>query len=190
MPTPVLHVIAGPNGAGKSTFQRSVLAPSTLEFVNADHIAAQRWPDAEAAHAYDAASLAEQRRAELLDEHTSFVAETVFSHESKVELLRRASEAGYIVVLHVILVSEALAVARVEHLVANGGHFVPEDKIRSRHRRLWSHVARAAGIADETIVYDNSSATNPYKVVAAYRSGSPVRQPTWPPWAPTELVNL
>ena len=190
MATPVLHVIAGPHGVGKSTFQRSVLAPSTLEFVNADHIAAARWPGAEAEHAYDAARLAEQRRAELLAEHTSFVAETVFSHESKVELLRRASQAGYIVVLHVILVSEALAVARVEHRVANGGHFVPEDKIRSRHRRLWSRVAQAAGIADETIVYDNSSATNPYKIVAVYRSGSPVGQPMWPRWAPTELVAI
>ena len=117
------------------------------------------------------------------------MAETVFSHESKVELLRRASQAGYIVVLHVILVPEALAVARVEHRVANGGHFVPDDKIRSRHRRLWSHVAQAAGIADETIVYDNSSATIPYRVVAVYRPGSPVRRPKWPVWVHAELVN-
>lgn len=189
MPTPVLQVIVGPNGAGKSTFQRSVLAPSTLEFVNADHIAAQRWPGAEEERSYDAARLAEQRRTELLAERRSFVTETVFSHESKVDLLRRASQAGYFVVLHIIVISEALAVERVVHRVANGGHSVPEDKIRSRHRRLWSHVARATNIADETVVYDNSSAANPFKIVATYRLGKPVRQPTWPPWAPAELVN-
>lgn len=190
MPTPVLHVIAGPNGAGKSTFHRSVLAPSTLEFDNADHVAAQLWPGAEEERSYDAARLAEQRRAELLAERRSFVAETVFSHESKVDLLRRASQAGYIVVLHIIIISEALAVERVVHRVANGGHSVPEDKVRSCHRRLWSHVAQAAGIADETVVYDNSSATSPFKIAATHRSGKPVRQPRWPHWAPAELVNL
>ena len=190
MPTPVLHVIAGPNGAGKSTFQRSVLTLPTFEFVNADHIAARLWPGAEEERSYDAARLAEQRRAELVAERTSFVAETVFSHESKVDLLRRASQAGYIVVLHVIIVSEELSVARVEHRVAGGGHSVPEDKVRSRHRRLWSHVAQAIGIADETIVYDNSSATKPFRIVAAYRSGKSVQQSGWPRWAPAELVNL
>ncbi|MDE0135279.1 MAG: AAA family ATPase [Acidimicrobiaceae bacterium] len=190
MPTPVLHVIVGPNGAGKSTFHRSVLAPSALEFVNADNIAARLWPGEEEERSYDAARLAEERRTDLLSERRSFVAETVFSHESKVDLLRRASEAGYVVVLHVIMISEALAVERVAHRVANGGHSVPEDKIRSRHRRLWSHVARAAGIADETVVYDNSSASSPFKIVATYRSGKPARPPTWPPWAPAEFVNL
>lgn len=189
MPTPVLHVIVGPNGAGKSTFQRSVLAPTTLEFVNADHIAARQWPGEEEERSYDAARLAEQRRSELLAERRSFVAETVFSHESKIDLLRSASTAGYIVMLHVVIISEALAVERVAHRVANGGHTVPEDKIRSRHRRLWRHVAQAVDIADETIVYDNSSASSPFNIVATYRSGKLVRPPAWPHWAPAELVN-
>ena len=184
MSTPVLHAIAGPNGAGKSTFQRSVLAPSTLEFVNADHIAARLWPGTEPAHAYDAARLAEERRDELLGERTSFVAETVFSRESEADLVRRASRAGYVVVLHIVAVSEELAVERVKHRVANGGHSVPEDKVRSRHRRLWNHFAQAARIADKTFVYDNSSAQNPYRIVATYRAGALVSPPTWPGWAP------
>ena len=187
---PELHVIAGPNGAGKSTFYAHILSPGGVEFVNADQIAAQRWPGAEEERSYDAALLAEQRRAELLAERRSFVAETVFSHESKVDLLRRASEAGYIVVLHIIVVPEELTVARVRKRVEHGGHTVPEDKIRSRYRRLWSHIARAASIADEAVVYDNSSASSPFKIVATYRSGKLVRQPTWPTWAPAELVNL
>ena len=190
MSTPVLHVIAGPNGAGKSTFQRSVLAPSTLEFVYVGRIAARLWPGTEPAHAYDAARLAEQRRDELLAERASFVAGTVFSHESEVDFVRRASRAGYVVVLLIIAVSEELAVERVRHPVANGGHSVPEDKVRSRHRRLWNHVAQAARIADETIVYDNSSAQNPYRTVATYRAGALVGPSTWPGWAPAELVTL
>lgn len=189
MPTPVLHVVAGPNGAGKSTFVERVLAPSNLEFVNADQIAARRWPGAEAEHGYDAAELAERRREELLRDRKSFVAETVFSHQSKVDLIRRASQAGYVVVLHIVIVPEDFAVARVEDRVANGGHSVPEDKIRSRHRRLWGHLAEAIGIADEARVYDNTSARKPFKPAALFRNGTLAQQPRWPTWAPTELVS-
>ena len=117
------------------------------------------------------------------------MAETVFSHESKVDLVRRASRAGYIVVLHLIIVPEDLAVARVGDRVANGGHAVPEDKIRSRHNRLWRHVAEAIGIADQAHVYDNTSAKSPFKPVAIYRAGTLVQQPRWPAWTPTELMN-
>ena len=117
------------------------------------------------------------------------MAETVFSHESKVDLVRRASRAGYIVVLHLIVVPEDLAVARVGDRVANGGHAVPEDKIRSRHNRLWRPVAEAIGIADQAHVYDNTSAKSPFKPVAMYRAGTLVQQPRWPAWAPTELLS-
>ena len=190
MTSPVLHVIAGPNGAGKTTFVERVLAPSSLEFVNADRIAAERWPDDPGEHAYQAAQMAEQRREQLIQAHRSFVAETVFSHESKVGLVRNASRSGYIVVLHVVIVPEDFAVARVEDRVSNGGHAVPEDKIRSRHRRLWGHVAAAVRIADQSHVYDNTSASTPFRLVAQYRNGLLVRQSGWPAWAPPELLNL
>ena len=104
---PVLHVLAGPNGAGKSTFYDRVLRPTThLPFVNADMIAADRWPDDAAVHAYEAAEIASQVRDGLVAERRSFVAETVFSHDSKVDFVRRARAAGYQVTLHVLLVPE------------------------------------------------------------------------------------
>lgn len=187
---PVLHVIAGPNGAGKSTFKHSVLAQSTLEFVNADEIAARLWPGNEAEHAYEAASLAAQRRYELLSINSSFVTETVFSHESKVDLVRRASQLGYLVVLHVILLPEELSVARVAVRSELGGHDVPEDKIRSRHRRLWQFIVEATRIADQTHIYDNSKAATPFEPVAQFHEGLLLRDPAWPRWAPPELTSL
>lgn len=187
---PELHAIAGPNSAGKSTFFEYILSPSGVEFINADQIAARLWPGVEEERSYDAARLAEWRRAELLAERKSFVTEAVFSHESKVELLRRASRAGYTVLLHIIVVPEELTVARVRKRVEGGGHTVPEDKIRSRYRRLWKHVAGGVRIADDAYVCDNSSASSPFKIVATYRSGKSAQQTMWPNWAPTELVNL
>ena len=82
---PVLYVIAGPNGAGKTSLYESTLALwSSLEFVNADRIAVERWPGSELEHAYESSRLAALRRGELFAQRKSFAAETVFSHESKV----------------------------------------------------------------------------------------------------------
>lgn len=77
MSTPVLHVLAGPNGAGKSTFVHRVLVPVTrLPFINADEIAAERWPGEEAEHAYAASEAAAGARSELLEQRSSFITET------------------------------------------------------------------------------------------------------------------
>jgi predicted ABC-type ATPase len=188
VPDPVLHVIAGPNGAGKTTFYVAVLGPVThLDFVNADVIAAERWPDAQVEHAYDAAKVAADERSRRIEARRSFATETVFSHESKVALLREARDAGYRVVLHVVLIPEELAVARVVDRVANGGHDVPEDKVRARFTRLWRHLREAIAQADEAHVYDNTSAAGPFRLVASYADGRVVGSPRWPSWTPADL---
>ena len=188
---PVLHVLAGPNGAGKTTFYERVLQPATgLPFVNADVIAARRWPHAAAMHGHEAAQLAAAERARRIADRRSFVAETVFSHESKLQLIRDANDAGFHVTLHVVLIPEELAVARVVDRVANGGHHVPENKIRERYRRLWSLIAEAITLAEQAIVYDNTTATSPFRLVATFVDGRPVDQPTWPKWTPSELTDL
>lgn len=186
---PVLHVVAGPNGAGKSTFYDKVLHPRTgLPFVNADLIAAEHWPGEAAAHAYEAAALAEQARDQLIAERQSFVAETVFSHPSKVDLVQRAHDGGYHVTLHVLLVPEDGAVARVADRVANDdGHDVPEDKIRSRYQRLWEYVAAAIAIADTSYVYDNASSERAFRRIATYLDGALVGDADWPTWTPLAL---
>lgn len=188
-PDPVLHLIAGPNGAGKTTFYGTVLGPVThLDFVNADAIAADRWPGAEVEHAYEAAALAAEDRARRIAARQSFATETVFSHESKVALLRDAVQAGYRVILHVVLIPEELAVARVVDRVANGGHAVPEDKVRARFGRLWRHVRDAIAVVDEARVYDNSRAGEPFRLVASYLNGRVIGSPEWPSWAPPDLL--
>ncbi|HUP73884.1 MAG TPA: zeta toxin family protein [Acidimicrobiales bacterium] len=190
MSDPVLHVLAGPNGAGKSAFFEYVLGPAThLEFVNADEIAAQRWPDDPIYKSYDAALLASARRMALIEAGTSFITETVFSHDSKLDLVRSAIDAGYLVSLHVILVPEALAVARVASRVVLGGHDVPEHKIRQRYVRLWPLVVAAIGVVGNTIVYDNSRASDPFRIAARFDHGSLIGEPEWPPWAPDVLVS-
>lgn len=111
----------------------------------------------------------------LLQQRTSFVTETVFSHPSKVELVRASQETGYRVILHVVVVPEDVAALRVAHRVRRGGHAVPEEKTRERYRRLWPLVAQARQLADQTFVYDNGSATEPYRLMASYERGARAR---------------
>ena len=185
-----LDLVVGPNGAGKSTFIAFTLAPLLPRsvLVNADEIARRRWPDDPAAHAYDAARIAANTRAKLIEAGVAFIAETVFSHPSKLDLVRSAHDAGYVIALHVMLVPEGLAVERVKRRVRHGGHDVPESKIRERHRRLWQVVADAIDIADTATIYDNSRLDGP-RIVAQLTAGTVIGAPTWPAWAPEELFR-
>ena len=186
--SPDLYLLAGPNGAGKTTFYERVLAATGLDFVNADRIAALRWPGDEVAHAYEAAAEAAAVRERYLAGRRSFITETVFSHRSKVELVTRAVEAGYRVHLRVLIVPVDLAVARVAQRVLEGGHDVPEAKIRQRHERLWAHVAEAIDLAYETRVYDSSGQRGrDFVEVARYQYAAVLGETRWPGWAPSEL---
>ncbi len=186
-----LDLVVGPNGAGKSTFVELVLAPNrpNVTFVNADVIAAQRWPEDPGAHAYEAADVAAQTRSRLLEMGEPFIAETVFSHPSKLELLDDALGRSYLTRLHVLLVPEELAVQRVAFRVASGGHDVPEAKIRERYGRLWPLVALGIAKADVAHVWDNSRFDGPQEV-ALFAGGMPIGACRWPSWTPGDLSRL
>lgn len=183
-----LDLVVGANGAGKSTFVALTLAhllPESL-FVNADEIAKQRRPEDPASHSYDAARIAAETRSRLIRAGKSFIAETVFSHPSKLELVSDAHEHGYTVALHAVMIPEGLAIERVRHRVQAGGHDVPEDKIRQRYQRLWTLAATAIRRCDLATVYDNSSIRGP-RIVAQFTDGDLVGAASWPNWTPAGL---
>jgi predicted ABC-type ATPase len=188
---PVLHLIVGANGSGKSTFFDRELGPLLrLPFVNADLIAKERWPEEAEQRSYEAAALASALRSSYIEKRWSFVAETVFSHPSKLDLITDARANGFLVTLHVLLIPEELSVVRVGLRVKHGGHSVPEEKIRGRYARLWTNVASAIEMVDEAVVYDNTNDVAPFRVVARYRSGHLVTSTTWPTWTPGPLRTV
>jgi predicted ABC-type ATPase len=185
-----LDLVVGPNGAGKSTFVRFTLAhavPASV-FVNADEIARREWPTDPVGHSYDAAALAAETRRRLIEARRPFIAETVFSHPSKLALINDARTAGYYVALHVLMVPAALAVARVRARVAVGGHDVPTAKITERYQRLWDLVARAVAVADAASFWDNARRDGP-ALVAVFEDGFIIGNPSWPDWTPTPLAT-
>jgi predicted ABC-type ATPase len=189
--TASLDLVAGPNGAGKTTFVTRTLAhqlPPGIAFVNADQIARSVWPDDPDAHAYEAAQIAQDTRDRLIDTGRSFIAETVFSHPSKLKLIDEAKAHGFIVVLHVLMVpSVDTSIARVARRAAAGGHDVPDRKVRDRWERVWPLLAQAALQADEANIYDNS-AHHAVQIVKV--NLGQVTSARWPDWTPPALREM
>lgn len=182
---PVLYVLAGPNGAGKSTFYEQVLKPKVqAPFINADIIQKTELSDQSMAGAYAAAALAAQRRAEYLTQKNSFVTESTFSHPSKLELLQQARAAGFIImVFHVGIADAELSVRRVALRVTEGGHDVPEDKIRQRFARNKALIRQAVLQADLGLVYDNSQLNRKPELLFSFQRGQLSQHVASMPWA-------
>ncbi len=193
---PYFHLLAGPNGAGKSTLYKALLAQGLVdaacEFVNADlyerdHLQHITQPQARS----DAArTWADARRAALLTEGQSFASETVFSHESKLQLIRSAQQAGFVVALYVVALDDPQRLlARVHQRVREGGHPVAPGKILSRYPHTLTHLAQAVQLADVAYVYDARDIEDGGPWLAAICAQGQVVQrfEPLPPWVQTLL---
>lgn len=185
---PSLVLLAGPNGVGKSTLYQTRVAPSFAgPFVNADLIQRDELQDASPSASYRAAEIAAERRASLLDARKSFATETVFSHPSKLDIIADARARGYIIiVMHVGVDDPDLAVARVRGRTEEGGHDVPEDKIRARYDRGQPLIRQAVLRADRGMVFDNSKLNESPRLVLLFASARLVQaEPLLPDWVLT-----
>lgn len=160
---PTMIVLAGPNGAGKSTFYQVRVAPSFAgPFINADIIQREELRDPSPEASYEAAQIGTSRRTEYIEQGRDFVTETVFSHPSKLELIDEARAGGFtVIVMHVGINTPELSVARVGARVKEGGHIVPEEKIRTRYTRGAPFIRAAILKADRGMVFDNSCLNQP-----------------------------
>jgi len=185
-------LLAGPNGAGKSTLYRALISNGdigkALEFVNAD-----LYEQSHLQHIADlqkrsevARDWADDRREALLNAKTSFVSETVFSHESKLALITQAQAIGFNVVLHIVSVDDPQSLlARVSQRVREGGHNVPAQRILDRYPRTMANLKRAVRLADLAFVYDAAEAERGAHLLVAICEGD---KTTWvekklPAWA-------
>ncbi len=80
------------------------------------------------------------------------------SSPDKVDLMRRAREAGFRVYLYYIATADpAINSSRVQSRVNSGGHDVPEDKIVSRYYRSLDLLYDAIRNSNRAYVFDNST---------------------------------
>jgi predicted ABC-type ATPase len=174
---PVLTIFAGPNGSGKTTLRNQFVKDgyNLGDYVNADDILA-RWPylvpdfTSQQDREVWAFNEAERQRQALLDGGEAFSFETVFSHESKLDFMRKARDAGYFIrLLFVATDSPDLNVARVSKRVRDGGHDVDTRKVLARYKRTLTLLPLAMEQADHAVLFDNSG-TSMRAVVALMRS--------------------
>lgn len=94
----------------------------------------------------------------LVEQGVQFSFETVFSHSSKLALMRRAKEAGFKVYLYFIATNSAeINVDRVRIRVDGGGHHVPREKIVERYGRSLKQLLPAIDLSYHAFVFDNST---------------------------------
>jgi len=158
--SPRVVVFAGPNGAGKSTHAEAILSTLGIDtFVNADFIArglAGRHTDTVA---ITAGRIMLKRLRDLAEAGQDFAFESTLSSRTFLPFLRRLKSHGYHVAIYFFaLRSSRLAVRRVRHRVALGGHDVPaEVVIRRFGRSLHNFSNLYTEVADEWMMFDNSS---------------------------------
>lgn len=145
-----LMVFAGPNGSGKSTITKRIEIIG--DYVNADLIAKYL-------HCSDqeAADKADMTREKLLSLHHDFTFETVLSKQNKIDLMLRAKQQGYReTCIYVLTCDPEINVRRVEQRAADGGHYVPPEKVKARYYRAMHLLPQLLLICDELYIFDNS----------------------------------
>lgn len=180
-----LWVLAGGNGAGKTSFYNLYLAKYGIKFVNADLIAKDIDPKNPEGISYHAATVAAKIREDLISQGVSFCFETVFSHESKIDLIAQAKANGYkIILVYLHLFDSSLNEARVKQRVSEGGHSVPAEKIHSRIPRTMKHIKTALSIVDEARILDNSLRDDPFQQIIVMKAGNcEAKTDPLPEWA-------
>jgi len=158
---PELIVIAGPNGSGKTSITRKFLHHEWAEgtiYINPDLVANDMFGDWNSQNAVlKAANYCAELREQCLRDKVSFVFETVFSAEDKIDFLIRAKEAGFFIRVFFISTSHpSINASRIAKRVMEGGHDVPIRKIISRYTKSIENCVTIAPLVDRLYVYDNS----------------------------------
>jgi len=139
----------------------------------------------EAVTSYTMALFANFLQDRFIDRGESFSQETVFSHPSKLEALRRAKACGYRTYLYFIAtVSPSINIGRVANRHAQGGHDVPAEKIKSRYGRSIGQLMQALPFLSRAFVFDNTGAEmdylGQYEAEAGWTFSRPVENlPRW-----------
>jgi len=159
-------VLAGTNGAGKSSLMGAMLLHQGVEYFNPDH-AAQRILSANPGISQvEANSAAWHEGNRLLEraivERLSLAFETTLGGKTIANLLDQALSEGIEVrVWYVGLEGVERHIARVRSRVAQGGHDIPEERIRERYIQSRLNLIRLLPRLTELVVYDNSEDADP-----------------------------
>lgn len=108
-------------------------------------------------NSYHASIIAEFFRENLLLSNSTFSFETVMSHPSKIDFLKRAKKASFKTYLYFISTQDPeINKRRVKNRVRIGGHDVWDQKVEDRYYRSLDLLYEGFVIADRAFVIDTS----------------------------------
>ena len=163
---PRIYVLAGVNGAGKSSVGGAMFADAGQEFFNPDLAAQEFLAESPEISQEEANARAWQEGRRLLETsiitRQDFAFETTLGGNTITRLLKEAAKAGIEVrIWYVGLESVDLHIARVRSRVAQGGHDIPEARIRERYdRSRWNLIGLLPNLV-ELKVFDNTAESDP-----------------------------
>ena len=137
-----------------------------------------------------AATYCSDLREQCLKGKKSFVFETVFSVQDKIDFDIRAKQAGFFIRIFFISTSNpAINASRIAKRVMKGVHDVPIAKIISRNNKSIQNCKTVAPIIDRLYVYDNSIDDEDTRPLFRLTDGALTKQYSddIPEWAQTLL---
>jgi predicted ABC-type ATPase len=156
---PTFWLIAGPNGVGKTTYaMRHLKAVSgSINFINMDEIARGLSPLEPAAGQGEAARIALDRARTFIRKGQTFAMETTRSGRAHFHLVRDAVAAGLSTsLLYFSARDPSICLERIARRVAEGGHDVPEARVRRGFLRSLANLPAYRDRADLWRVYEAS----------------------------------
>jgi predicted ABC-type ATPase len=161
-PRGTITVLAGINGAGKSSVAGAYIRQAGGDYYNPDEFTRSLLAQNPGLDPAEANSLAWTRGKELLEHAITtgrdFVLETTLGANTIPRLLTRAAEDGMAVKIYFVgLASLAHHLRRVAARVSDGGHDIPEAKIRERWENSRLNLITLLPHLAELMVWDNSA---------------------------------
>lgn len=158
-----LYVFAGPNGSGKSTLISNIYKQNQLKnvkYINADIFAKTLFNNLkdEKEKNYKAMFYTMEKIENNIKSGDSVIYETVLSHPSKLEIIKKYKDNGFII-FSVFISPEKpeINIARVEKRVREGGHNVDKEKIKGRFYRSNNLKTDLMKLSDIFYEIDNSN---------------------------------
>lgn len=155
------HLTANTSGV-QDFFRQSTFAPVkkdmsdlwTFFYVEGNYI---NISDDLEVNSYIAADVAELLRQMLLQEGLSFTYETVMSHTGKLSFMVQARKYGYRVYLYYIATNDPdININRVDIRLAQKGHGVSPEIIKSRYYKSLENLKEAVTQTDRAFLFNNS----------------------------------
>jgi predicted ABC-type ATPase len=158
---PSMVVVAGPNGSGKTTLTETLLKHQWAEgyvYINADEIAERQFGGWNSPAAIQRATLVAGRlQQQCIKDRQDFAYETVLASPRHIDLIRSLKAQDWAVRLFFVGIADPeVNIRRIAIRFGEGGHTIPDDRVRERYHRSMTNLKAALPLVDRAYIYDNS----------------------------------